>query len=317
MVQSVNQISLYRKMTEKMSEEVGINIELPEITYMENDETKEITVNNDFEGIIKINEYDTMWSPDQHNMRVFQNFTFEKPSVLFGKQGVTMPGNKIGLGVHMHSRTSNFQKTISVGTISNVTSNVNIEFNHVFPTSELRGNLLLDFFLYLKEYDDYCPQHATTVGMILSEDDISNLEIIIDGEGSIFPMSEFSDKNGPLWKIEKNWIEASIDTFDSSNVNLSLNIAHPLFKQIKAGKTTISRAMMGDIMIQAMALIIQQVILIEEPEDFEDALPNSILSAVNYWVSTFEVDISSLFSIINSLKEYWDKKMIEGGNQND
>lgn len=316
MVQSTNQISLYRKMSEKMSKEVDISISLPELTYTENDETRIVSIEENFEGIIKINEHDAMWSPDQHELNITQNFEFKNPAILFGKQGVTMPKNKIGLGVHMHSRTSNFQKTISVGSISNSSTPINIKFNYFVPISKLRGNLVLDFFLYLKENIDHCLQHASTVGMILSEGDISNLEIIIDGEGSIFPMSEFSDKNGPLWKIEKNWIEANLDTFDSSNVNLSLNVSHPLFKTIKTGKQTASRAMMGDIMVQAMALIIQQVIIIEknEPEDFSDALPNSILSAVDYWISTFELDTSSLFAIINTLKEYWDRKMLEEGD---
>ena len=319
MAHSTNQISLYQKMDETMEKKTEMHISIPILSYYDKNEKKEILPNEEFEGIVLINEYDSMWSPNEHDLEVSQIFLFEKPSILFGDTGITMPNNKIGLAVHMHSKASNFQKTVSIGTISNSENPVQLEFYYHFPIAELRGNLELDFFLYLKENKEYNPKHASKVGMILSEGDISNLIIVIDGEGSVFPMSEFEDKTGPLWRLEKNWVEANIDTFDSSNVNLSLNVAHPLFEQVKAGKQATSRALMGDIMIQAMSMIIQQVIIIEgnSLDDLTDTLSNSILMAVDYWVSTFEVDISSMFSITNSVRAYWDRQMIEGEKIND
>lgn len=319
MAQPVNQISLYRKMTNDLLGKVGINISTPEFKYMNEKEKKEIILNESFDGILTINEYDSMWSPSENDLEVSQLFRFENPSVLFGEAGVTMPMNKIGLAVHLHSKTSNFQKTLNVGTIRNTENTEEIRFYHHFPPASLRGDIKLDFFLYLKESTESFNQHAAKVGMILSEGDIENIEIVIDGDGSAFPMSEFQDKSGPLWRLEKNWVEANIDTFDSSNINLSLNTAHPLFRQIKDGKTAVSRALMGDIMVQAMSMIIQEVIIIERNsiEDTNDALPESILMAVQYWVSSFEIDLSSLFSITNSVRMYWDRQMIEGDGRND
>lgn len=150
--------------------------------------------------------------------------------------------------------------------------------------------------------------------MILTEEDIYNLTIIVDGEGSAFPISEFNEKNGPLWKLDKNWTDALEDTFDSSNVNLSLNIGHPLFAQIKDGKTRGNRILMGDIMIQSMAMIIQQVLLIEERniDELDEASTTSILAVVKYWTQTFELDTSSLFSIMNSLRGKLERDMMGG-----
>ncbi|EAE3409281.1 TPA: hypothetical protein PNM84_001333 [Listeria monocytogenes] len=319
MAQPINQISLYRKMTDDLLGEVGIYISAPEFKYMYEKNEKEILLNESFDGILTINEYDSMWSPNENNLEMSQLFRFENPSALFGESGVTMSNNKIGLAVHLHSKTSNFQKTLNVGTILNTEEPIEIRFYHHFPPASLRGDIQLDFFLYLKENVENFHQHASKVGMILSEGDIENIEIITDGDGSAFPMSEFEDKSGPLWRLEKNWVEANLDTFDSSNVNLSLNTAHPLFRQIKDGKTAVSRALMGDIMIQAMSLIIQEVILIEKNsiEDTTDALPESILMAVQYWVSSFEIDLSSLFSITNSIRLHWDRQMFEGDGIND
>lgn len=319
MAQIANQITLYKKMSIELSNIAGVKLSKPVFRYKYEQEEKKIELKEDYEGILTINEYEPMWSPSENNLEVNQVFSIENPSELFGENGITMPTNKIGIGAHLHSKTSNFQKTLNVGTIKNVKESVEIRFTHNFPISSLRGNLDIDFFIYLKENNENYFKHANKVGMRLSEGNISTIELVIDGDGSAFPMSEFEDKEGPLWKIEKNWVEAHIDTFDSSNVNLSLNTAHPLFKQIKIGKSPMSRAIMGDIMVQAMSMIIQEVILIERVsiEDTSDALPDSIAMAVGYWISTFEIDTSSIFSITNSLRSYWDRQMIEGDRGND
>lgn len=310
-----NQISLYKKMTEELLNIVEVDTSNLLLSYSNDNEIKEIIIEDVLDNQINLNEHDDMWSPLENELRLRQSFMFSNPSFLYGEDGITMENNKIGIAVHIHSKTSNFQKTISFGTIPNQGNSYHVEFMYEFLASSLRGNIELDFFLFLQELNTPHAIQASSVGMILSEDDLLNLEIIVDGIGSEFPMSEFSEKEGPLWKIEKNWVEAQFDVFTSSNVNLSLNTAHPLFEQVKAGKTKTSRAMMGDILVQAMTMIIQQVLLIDRIEigENEEIIPNSILAAVDYWVSTFEIDTASLFSINNTMKKYWDRKMMESG----
>ena len=319
MAQAINQISLYKKMDKELSEKVNLEIEIPRIYYIENNENKEIEIEANFNNVLAINSVDSMWSPNENDLNIKQLFKFNQPDILYGKNGITMDDNKIGLAVHIHSRNSNFQQTLDISSIPNTGSSFEVEFNHKFNMGTLRGNIIIDFFLYLKELVQYDIQHANKIGMVLSEGNIHSLELITDGDGSAFPMSEFEDKDGPLWKLEKNWIEPNIDMFDISNVNLSLNTSHKLFEQVKAGKTRAARAIMGDIMINAISMIIQEVILIEKYtiDDKDDVLPGSILQAVQYWVNTFEVETKSLFTISNSLRRYWDKQMLEGEKSDD
>lgn len=315
MVIAANQVSLYRKLTKSMMEQSGLQVEKPLFSYMSEGSFKQIEVPDEFEGVLQVNEYDTSWTPSEHDLWIHQTFRIQNPAVLFGEDGLTMPGNKIGIAVHMHSRTSSFQQKISVGTITNGNAEQLIDFSYQFSKAELRGHIELDFFLYLAESNEHKPYQASKVGMVLSQDDIYNLVVVVDGEGSAFPITEFEDKNGPLWKLDKNWVDASVDTFDIGSVNLSLNVAHPLFEQVKGGKMPISRALMGDIMVQAMTMIVQQVVIIEEhqlTEDVEELMPNSVLAAVKYWVSTFEIDTSSMFSIANSFRDHFDREMLKG-----
>lgn len=314
-----NQISLYKKLNEESFIKAGVEVGRVEIVYYSQGEEKNIALNEQRGKVIRVNEFDSMWSPIEHNLIVKQKILFRKPAVFYGADGVTMPGNKIGLAVHMHSIKSKFQKTIRIDTIPNSYEEVEISFYHEFPVSSIRGEVKLDLFVFLEEYKEYNAKHATMAGMILSETDIENLIIVIDGEGSAFPMTEFEEKDGPLWRLDNRWADAVTDSFDFENVNLSLNVIHPLFEQVKAGKTRISRALMGDILVQTMSTIIHQVIIIEECslDDVNDEFPGSILAAVEYWVSTFGIDTSSLFSITNTMREYWDKEMIQGGEVDD
>ena len=155
---------------------------------------------------------------------------------------------------------------------------------------------------------------ANVEGMLLSNENINSIELVIDGEGSSFPITEFDDRKGPLWKLEKNWYSAEEDTFDASNVSLSLNISHPLFKEIRKETRRINQSYMNNIMTQAIAIIIQQVVIVEDYDldDVEESLiPGTILSAVSYWVKTFDVDTSDLFTIQNSLMNSMNFKLNE------
>lgn len=318
MIQSTNQIPLYRKIDSVMSERTGIEARKPHFFYNSVEGLKEIDLGSDFEDVLTINEFEEGWTPVEHDLLIKQKYTFNDISALFGIDGVTMEGNKIGLAVHIYSKTSSIQKTISFASFSDISKKNEFIFEYTFPANSLRGTVEMDFFLFLQENLNCKPYQADKIGMILSENNIYSLSIVVDGEGSAFPITEFNQKDGPLWLLEKSWADATEDTFDNSNVNLKLNVAHPLFEQIKSGKTRASRALMGDVMVQAMSMIIQQVILIEgnSLDVAEDAISNSILSVVNYWVITFEVDVSSLFTISNSLRSRFDTEMM-GGNLND
>lgn len=313
MHQMKNQISLYKKVDAFLSEIVGISVSKPTFTYNHEDNRMVIELDEEFNGVATINEYDTIWSPNEHNLNVQMVFTFKHPDKLFGPDSVTMPANRIGLGVHLHSKTSSIQKTLDIGILYNASHEIRIPFQYEFNISEIRGDVNLDFFLYLKECLDQRPSQATKIGMRLSEDDLYNLTIVADGDGSAFPITEFAEKDGPLWRLERNWVDAAIDAFDTSNVNLALNVSHPLFGKLKEGKTAVNRAMMGDVMVQAITMIIQEVIIVEKLslDEEETFASDSILSAVKYWVETFEVDTSTLFSIANSLRENLERTMME------
>lgn len=313
MVQLDNQISLYKQLTDELLEKVGIFPIETIFSYDKDGKDQIIPLDDEYENIFTVNKYDSEWNPADNELRIEQSFRIKNPSFLYGYEGLTVGENLIGLAVHIHSRKSNFQKTIKISTIKNVSYPLKITFYGDFEAGSLRGDVELDYFLYLDKIEKTIPTQATEIGMVLSSY-ISSTNIIVDGDGSVFPMSEFHDPKGPLWKLEQNWADPLYDSFDISNINLKLNVAHPLFKNIKDGKTKMSQLMMIDIMVQAMALIIQQVNINREisEEELNDATPDSILSAVSYWISSFNVDTTSNTTIANSLRDHWHREIARG-----
>lgn len=307
-----NQIELYKKVSIEMLEEAGVEIDFPILSYQNDSGDLIDYVYEDEERIILMNEIDPLWTPSHHNLRIEQSIKIENPSVFFGSNGVTAEGNTIGFSAHIYSQASSFQRTISFGTIEASDSSSVIKFNFDFNPGMLRGSLRIDFFMYVKELRLKQLFQAPMQGMKLNSCSLGDMTIFIDGDGSVFPITEFENPNGPLWKFERNWIEPQIDTFDITNVNLMLNTAHPLFSQLKEGRTRVSKRFMGEIIVQSMAMIIHEILFVEniDEETFSGAEPNSILAAVDYWIKTFEVDTSSMYSVSNSLREFWEEKLL-------
>ena len=75
MTLSTNQIALYRKLNEKFIDEAGVKFEQLRLYYSSNDleEEKEISIDSENGVSININEFDSMWSPYDNNLRLEQN----------------------------------------------------------------------------------------------------------------------------------------------------------------------------------------------------------------------------------------------------
>lgn len=309
MISSKNIVSLYQMVTPDLLNQAGFKSTNPKFKYQQNNEIIKIEINEDYNNVLMIHDLDPNWAPNEHNLKVSRKLIFEEPSVLFGESGITSSSNKIGVAAHIHSRTTNYQEKIKIGTIEKLDKSKEVNFNYEFAKNTLRGEVHIDFFLYLEEVKDVRPFQANKAGFKLSGNLLPTTTLVIDGIGSTFPILEIRDKDKPLWQIEKNWADPFEDSFEASNIHLKLNVAHPECKRLKDGKTNLSRLYMGDIISQSMAAIINDVLNNSEYSinDADDASPDSIISIVKYWVESFEIDTTDYFTIINTIKEKLDE----------
>lgn len=318
---STSKISLYKTIgTDLVSEDgAGIRVQKPDISYRDilDNEIKQIDVPMQ-EVEIKMNELDDNWYPEQNDLIYKQLFRVEHPDALFGSEGVTNKKNVIGLAAHIYSKEAKFQKTIPFGSIYYDEKPKSIIFEHTFNAGTLRGTINFEFFFYLQKIENELFNsfyQADSVGSILSDGNIDVRAIIVDGEGSMFPIGNFAEKNGPLWKIEKRWSDPMADSFDATNVILKLNREHPLFSALQVENRRVNKMLMGEILINAMSMIIDQILNKEDiklntRDDYEEG---TIMSTVAYWVDVFNVnDTSDIFTIQNSLNESVENLFIGG-----
>ena len=115
--------------------------------------------------------------------------------------------------------------------------------------------------------------------------------IIIDGNGSIFPISELSDPEGPLWTLETSWTDVRFDNFQES-VKIYINTVHKDY-QLLMTNNDIQRIspMMREILATVLTLIIDKAF--SDPEFKNQIISNeglsqdSVGSVINYFYSTF------------------------------
>ncbi|WP_455467665.1 hypothetical protein [Streptococcus salivarius] len=299
----MNTFNLFKQINEELEEKIGLNISDYFLNYDTDVEKKEILNSVEPNTIQIMSDLDSSWTADYDNLTIKQTIKIENPSYLFGPDGVTLEKNKLGIGVHVHSRTSMFQETIAMAEVCKNDIPLSFDLVYSFPKGKLRGKVHIETFFYVKELNETYPTHADLQGMRVSQKNISELILIIDGAGSMFPIGEFEEKNGPLWKLKIKNFNPTEDLFSTDNINLLLNKSHSLFKQLKERKTALSRGLMSEIVSQAMSLIIDKVIKeIEDDEIISDSADGTILSIVNYWISVFEVETSDSVRISNSLK---------------
>jgi len=110
----MNTFNLFKQIDEELEEKIGLNISDYFLNYDTDIEKKEILNSVEPNTIQIMSDLDSSWTADYDNLTIKQTIKIENPSYLFGPDGVTLEKNKLGIGVHVHSRTSMFQETIAM-----------------------------------------------------------------------------------------------------------------------------------------------------------------------------------------------------------
>ncbi|HFI0685293.1 TPA: hypothetical protein ACGPDF_001480 [Streptococcus suis] len=313
----MNTFSLFKQIDHNLYNQIGIEVGHYHFSYDSDSEEIDLDAEVKPFSTVVMSELSSDWMPEGHNLIIKQKIRLSNPQFLFGINGVTLEENILGIGMHIHSRTAMFQQTISKAEIEFDNLKQEYEITHRFDSSVLRGKINLETFIYTKKINKTYSKQADIQGMKVSQGNLSELCLLIDGTGSVFPIGEFSEENGQLWKMEFGNFDAAVDMMSFDNLRLLLNNKHRLFNQVKDGKTPISRGLMTEIMSQAMTLIIAKVAEDNAEDLNNEEVPEegTILSAVKYWIATFEIKTDSLIDISNSIKAKLEQSL--NGEQND
>lgn len=303
---ATNDIALYKQVNNVMYETISPKIEEIIFYYEENNEEKTVEI-GEMNQVIFINEIDHNWDAARHDLNVKLKLNLSNLNTLFGNDGVTHSENKIGVAAHFHSRTSNYQETVPCGDISNENPSITVVLEKKFQKSFLKGKVECTLFLYLKELNVKESYRADVLGMRFG--DLESFTVMIDGEGSMFPILEVEKPGEALWSVYSAWSDIYSEPLDVEFVRVELNKKHPAFNIIM-GETKPSKYLLSEVFANAMTQIIYKVVQEEDFDLTNQESMESIASAVSYWISTFEIDTTSLETINYTLRKKLEKQII-------
>lgn len=236
-----------------------------------------------------------MWHPQIYNLLIRYKSEFKNPSVLFGENGLAaQKGGIIGVALIWTNQEGGQRGAEELGELTYKSSFPSkIEKTVEFPAGILRGILQLQTVLYLKRQGEpegkECYQ-ASVKGTLLGE--LEKVKIIIDGNGSLFPISEVSDSKKPLWWASCDWEDPLTDTFTYDNFCLYINKAHPDYASVNVNGGLRNSPLLLEIISTSLGILIMKVL---SDETIQNEVVNGIglqsgtvASYVNYLLHTFD-----------------------------
>lgn len=294
-----NKILLYRQFSPDLAEQSGFKATAPMFSFIKNGSLTYLDiVDSDKKNQFYIDDIEEGWNASENDLRIERKYSFSDISKLFGDSGVLATDGEIGIAAHIFSQTSGYQENVSFGVLSPYQQNGEYIFQKSFEPAFLKGTLKVEIYIYVKKLGQPGPLFADMVGSKLGT--LSSFEIIVDGDGAVFPIVEVDKPGNPLWSLVViPGVDFATDQFSADNARLELNKKHPMFNKLTEAKTQLANYLMIEILANAMTQLIYMGREELESLSSDDFVQGSLAAAINYWIETFELDIDS-FSETNS-----------------
>ena len=206
---------------------------------------------------------DSDWNPAEHPL-VVQCLIERAPllEAIFGPHGVVSRDAEVLLALEWASADSCWRTLGPIHGLRHEADDEDVLLDIELEPGTVRGSGLLSVQAFLGRYAvEFVPGFAHHPGARLGTL-AQPIEIIIDGDGSLFPVVEESlGADGPLWELKACWSDPQDEPFSSDYVALVLNNAHPHFEQLRDRRAlNIEQSpLMRQVFAAWLALVIAQV----------------------------------------------------------
>ena len=249
--------------------------------------------------VLQLTDQVAQWNPDENNLFAEYKCSFRTPRFFFGENGLAPLNNSvIGVALIWQDPDANQRGVEPIGAIlSNVNKICNISGKIFFKENQLKGTLVLQTVLFLKkkgapnQWEKHLAGLEGTIFGIVDE-----TRIIIDGNGSIFPIHEVKSPNEPLWWIKCEWEDPRSDRFTDENICLYFNTAHKDYPSLKINEGIKNSPLLTEILCSALQIIVSKVlnddIARTDTIHGSNLEEGSISSMVHYFLNTFGINYS-------------------------
>lgn len=289
-------ISLFPTITDTLFKKMDFHILDFEFFY--NDSSSRSYLEQDYlddkETLFTLLDNNGLWNMDEFNLGLEFKCSISNPSILFGPKGVACSDAELGLGIVWTSSDSKQRGTFIIDSIMNTNISQSFSKTLLFDKAQLRGSVNFKVIIYLLNSGNpnIVEMHlANKTGLIVGEH--NQYTLLLDGEGSEFPMYEVFEPKKPLWYINCNWVDPNCDSFQSS-VAIYINKANPNYKYLDKSKKTFNNQLLVEILSSSYNIILNK--LQEDSEWFANPQHmnlGSVADAIYYFINTSNWDISS------------------------
>ncbi|WP_404354878.1 hypothetical protein LG291_14580 [Cytobacillus firmus] len=274
----------------------------------EEGEREELVLIDDGTGTVLENKNAT-WEFRYSGIFIEGEIILNNPDFLFGRNGLVGDGATIGVALQIASKKSAQQYIRPIGEICKGSGpSTVIEFEEELSKKLFYGSFSINICLYVKKADTTSILGKANIpGMMLGN--IVEQVINIDGTMSTLPIQKIYDPAKPLWYVEYDIDDPTIDPFDTEHVCIYFNSAHPGFKYLEKQDSQVGNYLQTEVMASALTLIITYVKslpewdYIKQGDNLEEG---SIGSAIHYFKKTFNWNFESPEQLSESIRMYFE-----------
>lgn len=263
------------------------------------------------QSVIQLSDPNCQWHANSYDLCFKRKCNINNVKFLFGENGVAGEDAVLGIAIMWSSKTSSQRGIFDIGQIQVNEPKRTLDIEASFSPGQLKGSVCLETIIYLKKSSQtQGDPFAKSTGTILGT--LDDTTIIIDGNGSVFPIVEVKEPSQPLWYVVCSWSDPLVDSFDEDNVKLCINASNPSFNLLKLEDGLRESPFFVEVLAGAMQTIVLNVMSsryweeIVRGENLEDG---SIGQAINYFITTFGWETSSPERLALSIRKDFEARL--------
>jgi len=284
----------------------------PAFSYHRNGNDYELTIEQESRDVYSLKDSNKYWTIENYGFCYSQSIQVSEPEKMFGSEGYACKNATIGIGLIWNSKTSNLRGSSHIGSFRLGSKSEIFEVNEIFERASLRGEVIIRIVLYIEKSGKPTKEEmmlANNAGMIIGE--LSNITLLLDGNGSMFPIYNVEIKGDTLWNVHITYEDPSIDLFEEC-VCINLNTKNPGFKYIDRDSDDFNNQMLIEVLSSALSLIIENLRAFDNNFSFlQNAQEGSIAQAVQFFKDKLSWDLSTPENLSHSIRKYLEAKLVK------
>lgn len=284
----MSNIHFYPRLTKELVERAGYKTTGYSFSYIDS-EGEETNLSIGKGKVASISDPLDTWSLREDGIILKNKILFEYPEALKGPDGVAPAGARLLPCILWANKGLDLAGAIRP-VVRSESPSLSCDFKCPFKPGTLAGDLTLDLVLYLADSAKTIEpgeqilinEPGVTLGSIEAP-----LTIDLDGSYLEFPIEEFEEIDGPLWRMQfEPWDDPHEDLFSEASFTLLLNVKHPDCPKIIKGVVS-NQTLLQEILAEAYFLIFEKV---REDEDAWNDMktdtglaPDSICSTLHWF----------------------------------